>query len=148
MKEIRAAVKAFLKTCRGMSIEAREHISALRQLHKFIPHNEERTKEVFEIATRLLHREIRKGATLERIKLELDMDDLRAQKMMELGEEAFVCSSCGGVFRKAWADAEANAERKANGFEEIPCDLVCDDCFKRLYGWLNSEDIGKQEWKP
>ena len=47
---------------------------------------------------------------------------------MKLNE--YECAMCHGVFGKGQSDEEAEKERKENGLENIPCDLVCDDCYK------------------
>ena len=46
----------------------------------------------------------------------------------------FKCCACNGVFEKEWTDEEAEKE-KDELFGGIPledCDLVCDDCFKKM----------------
>jgi rubredoxin len=47
-------------------------------------------------------------------------------------ERLFQCAACGGVFDKGWSDAEATAERSANGFDDIDCAVVCDDCYIKV----------------
>lgn len=46
----------------------------------------------------------------------------------------YVCAVCEGTFDKGWSDEEADAERAEQfpGFEQSDCDLVCDDCYKRM----------------
>jgi hypothetical protein len=44
----------------------------------------------------------------------------------------FTCAACGGVFEKGWTDAEAEAERIANGWASTDCGITCDDCFKLI----------------
>lgn len=48
--------------------------------------------------------------------------------------EQFNCVMCKQTFNKAWSDEEAEAEVK-EVFGPIPleeCDVVCDDCYKKL----------------
>ena len=46
----------------------------------------------------------------------------------------FTCALCGGTFGNAWSDAEAAAELAESfpGFDTDECDVVCDDCYRRL----------------
>jgi hypothetical protein len=46
----------------------------------------------------------------------------------------YKCAACGGIFEKGWADSEAVDEQKMI-FPDVPlcdCELVCDDCFKKI----------------
>lgn len=46
----------------------------------------------------------------------------------------FKCAMCQQTFDKAWTDEEAEDELKET-FGSIPvdqCDVVCDDCYKKL----------------
>lgn len=58
-----------------------------------------------------------------------------------MDDNKFKCCMCEGVFDKAWSDAEAIAEKEerfgAVAIED--CNVVCDDCFKRL-GMLTIPD--------
>jgi rubredoxin len=48
----------------------------------------------------------------------------------------FQCSSCGCVFECGWSEEEALAEQKANGFDDVPCDVVCDDCYHGIVNFV------------
>lgn len=52
-----------------------------------------------------------------------------------LNADHYICEMCGEVFEKGWAEKEAIAEAKTNGFtpEENPDDygIVCDECYKK-----------------
>lgn len=48
----------------------------------------------------------------------------------------YKCAECGGVFEAEWSDEEAQAELKET-FGDVPlsaCDVVCDDCYKKIMG--------------
>lgn len=47
----------------------------------------------------------------------------------------YQCSNCGGIFEKTVSDAEADAERLANGWAEVDCAIVCDDCYNEIIAW-------------
>lgn len=53
----------------------------------------------------------------------------------------YKCTCCKGIFTKGWSDEEAKAELADTfpGFEEEECDLVCDDCYKKM-GFGTDED--------
>lgn len=50
----------------------------------------------------------------------------------------YICAVCKGEFEKGWSDEEALKEKNENfgnikGFSKIEdCDLVCDDCYKKM----------------
>ncbi len=44
----------------------------------------------------------------------------------------FQCSMCGNIYEKGWTEEEARAEQKENGFENLECDIVCDNCYNKL----------------
>lgn len=47
--------------------------------------------------------------------------------------KTFKCAACGGVFEEDWSDEEAQAELAANfGVPPSECDVVCDDCYKKM----------------
>lgn len=50
------------------------------------------------------------------------------------GPNQYKCDACGGVFDKGWTDEKAAAElgEKFPGFTQEDCDVVCDDCFKKM----------------
>lgn len=50
--------------------------------------------------------------------------------MGQISDNQFKCAECGGVFDKGWTDEEAAAEKTANGFDNMLCVVVCDDCYK------------------
>ena len=37
-----------------------------------------------------------------------------------------------GIFDFVWSDDEAQAERASNGWTNLDCDVVCDDCYKAM----------------
>ena len=47
-------------------------------------------------------------------------------------ENEFECSVCHNIYEKEWTEEEAREEQKDNGFEHLDCDIVCDDCYKKL----------------
>jgi hypothetical protein len=44
-----------------------------------------------------------------------------------------------GNARTCWADEEARAEQKANGFDKYERDITCDDCFKKIMAGRSTE---------
>lgn len=44
----------------------------------------------------------------------------------------YTCEVCNGIFETGWSEEEAEAERMRNGWADVPCGLVCDDCFKEM----------------
>ena len=46
----------------------------------------------------------------------------------------YICALCKRTFDKGWSDEEAKTELNENfpGFETDDCDLVCDDCYKKM----------------
>ena len=52
--------------------------------------------------------------------------------------DTYTCAKCGGTFKKAWSDEEANAEYDEKFAEEKTAgeerDVVCDGCYKILTG--------------
>lgn len=57
-----------------------------------------------------------------------------------MGKE-FKCVMCKGVFNKEQTDEDAEDELKRNfpGFDKEDCEIVCDDCYKKIH-----KDIGKK----
>ena len=49
-----------------------------------------------------------------------------------MSDNTYTCEVCGGTFEKGWTDAEAEAERTANGWASTDCGVTCDDCFKLI----------------
>lgn len=50
--------------------------------------------------------------------------------------DTFTCDSCGGTFKKAWTDEEADAEFKRLFPHELKRVTVCDDCYDGLKAGL------------
>lgn len=53
------------------------------------------------------------------------------------GSNEYRCASCGETFEKGRSDDEAKEELSNTfpGWDEDDCDLVCDDCWKKMgYG--------------
>ena len=48
----------------------------------------------------------------------------------------FKCVVCEGVFEKELTDKEAEEQLKEEfpGWTTEQCDLICDDCFKKMWG--------------
>jgi hypothetical protein len=48
--------------------------------------------------------------------------------------DKYKCAVCDGIFTKGWTDEEAAAElgQKFPGVSTDNCDLVCDDCYKKM----------------
>ena len=42
----------------------------------------------------------------------------------------YQCYVCDGIFEKGWTEEEARAEQEKNGWKEVPCEMVCEDCYK------------------
>lgn len=67
---------------------------------------------------------------------------------VSVAENEFECASCGGVFPKAWSDAEAEAEAKQDpyGLHSPPADdpfngetvTVCVDCYRAMEEWVKA----------
>ena len=54
----------------------------------------------------------------------------------------YICDHCGGRFpyEDGWDDDDAEAERAANGWADIPDEYmccVCDDCYKKVMAARN-----------
>ena len=47
-------------------------------------------------------------------------------------ENEYKCSMCGNIYTKGWTEEEARSEQKENGFENLECDIICDDCYNKL----------------
>ncbi len=50
----------------------------------------------------------------------------------------YKCDLCGGIFEKAWSDEDALAEKVANGFADMDCAMVCDDCYNLVMQDINT----------
>jgi hypothetical protein len=50
--------------------------------------------------------------------------------------KTFTCEVCHGTFEMAWTDDEAIAECVDNGFAKMPCNMVCDDCYRNFMRWI------------
>lgn len=49
----------------------------------------------------------------------------------------YTCSACRNEYEKGWTDAEATEEVKTNfgeGFSKENCDVVCEDCYRKIMG--------------
>ena len=48
--------------------------------------------------------------------------------------ETYTCALCKGVFEFEWTDKEATQEMEENfpGIPKEECDIICDDCFKKV----------------
>lgn len=53
----------------------------------------------------------------------------------------YKCAVCKEVFDKGLTDAEAEKQldKEFPGFITEECDLVCDDCFKKIGGHINQQ---------
>jgi hypothetical protein len=60
--------------------------------------------------------------------------------MTKLKENEFRCAVCKEVYEKGWSDEEMNAERKANGWEDKDCELICDYCYNILMEWKRRQN--------
>ena len=56
----------------------------------------------------------------------------------------YTCAVCHETFDSDWTDEEARAEQIANGFDKVPCDITCDDCYKKVMAYRAklAEDAG------
>ena len=53
---------------------------------------------------------------------------------MELKPNEYRCAICGNVYEKGQSEEEAHAELESN-FPDVSvedCDVVCDDCYKKM----------------
>lgn len=51
-------------------------------------------------------------------------------------KEKYTCAMCKGEFVKEVPDEEAMAEMRENfgkGFKQEDCDIVCDDCYNKMF---------------
>jgi rubredoxin len=44
----------------------------------------------------------------------------------------FQCASCQQIFEKGWSEQEAQAEREANGWKDLDCSVVCENCHRMI----------------
>jgi len=47
----------------------------------------------------------------------------------------FWCARCRREFISEWSEEEARAEQKLNGFADMECAQICDDCYKAFMDW-------------
>ena len=62
--------------------------------------------------------------------------------------DEYRCAMCGGVFKKAWPDEEAEAEQEANGWGALaPEDraVVCDDCYRQMTALYPPEEFNRDQ---
>lgn len=64
---------------------------------------------------------------------------------MNLTQDEYECERCGGVFLKAWSDAEMQAEAAQDpfGFQTPPKSdpqmaTICDGCFQQMRAWIEA----------
>jgi len=50
--------------------------------------------------------------------------------------DTYECSLCGDTFEfdDEWTDDDAQDERDENGWVDVDCAIVCDDCYKLAMG--------------
>lgn len=53
----------------------------------------------------------------------------------------YTCADCGGTFLKEQGDEAAAEERDENGFGDVECELVCDDCYEKIMRRVRQESI-------
>jgi rubredoxin len=54
--------------------------------------------------------------------------------------DTFTCSRCEEIFNKGWSEEEAQAERRENGWADIPDEnmiMLCDDCYEWFVKSMN-----------
>ncbi len=51
---------------------------------------------------------------------------------IDRAKDEYECACCHGVFKLGWTDEEARAEQDENGWRDADCDIVCDDCYKKI----------------
>jgi len=47
-------------------------------------------------------------------------------------DNEYQCSMCGETYEKGWTEEEARKEQNDNGWSDLDCDLVCDDCYNQI----------------
>ncbi len=58
-------------------------------------------------------------------------------KRRVLKHNEFQCAMCNGIFENRWSDEEALDELHetfGHQYEPEDCALVCDDCYKMMFG--------------
>jgi hypothetical protein len=51
-------------------------------------------------------------------------------------DKTYTCAACEGVFDYGWTEEEALAEKEEN-FGDMPTEemaVVCDDCYRKMFG--------------
>lgn len=50
----------------------------------------------------------------------------------------YTCAACGRTFVSTWDDWDSQAERCKNGWGCVPCEVVCDDCYRLVMGRIKN----------
>ena len=61
---------------------------------------------------------------------------------MKKGDK-FTCAHYKETFESDWTDEEAIGEREENGWTDIDCAVVCDDCYKAVLANPNVTEVTK-----
>ena len=64
-----------------------------------------------------------------------------------LAPNEYRCAQCHEVFEKGWSEEEAQAEKTANGWGDIPmkeCSVICDDCYQKDIAIISPQEINEQ----
>ena len=63
----------------------------------------------------------------------------------KIPQEKFKCAVCKGIFEKGLTDEEAKEQYKKEfpnlPFEDYEQNLVCDDCYKKMFPEETEEDL-------
>jgi len=52
-----------------------------------------------------------------------------------MNKNEYKCEGCNGIFEKGWSDSDAEEEKIANGWGDVPEEdtvTICDDCYKEF----------------
>jgi hypothetical protein len=63
---------------------------------------------------------------------------MRNLKVKIMKKDEYECAMCKKVFKKGLTDADAEKEFETTfpNTKKEDCELVCDDCYKTIMGWM------------
>lgn len=63
-------------------------------------------------------------------------------------DDEYTCASCKETFSMGWSNEAAQAEYEhkfpVQAKHNVPVDIVCDDCYKKMMKWKTPEQSDKE----